>query len=149
MWTIANGQILTLDNLMPRDRILANRCCMRCCNEEFVDHLLISCLVAHSLWMYMLRLFGIDWVMLGSIADLFFCWYHWLGKHNSDIWNLVPGCLMWNIWTERNRCSFEDTGKSLDQLFELCRRTLFDWSRCWGLLDCSTIMDFLLSLSIA
>ena len=38
-----------------------------------VDHLLISCPVSHFLWMYMLRLFGIDWVMPGSIADLFFC----------------------------------------------------------------------------
>ena len=97
----------------------------------------------------MLQLFGMDWVMPSSIADLFFCWYHWLGKHNSDIWNLVLGCLMWNILTERNRRSFEDMGKSLDQLLELCRRTLFDWSRCWGLSDCSTITDFLLSLSIA
>ena len=114
-----------------------------------MEHLLISCLVAHSLWMYMLWLFGIDWVMPGFVVDLFFCWYHWLGKHNSDIWNLVLGCLMWNIWTEWNRRSFEDTGKSLDQLLELCKQTLFDWSRCWGLSDCSTITDFLLSLSIA
>ena len=70
---------------MLRGRTLANRCCMCCCNEEFVDHLLIFCLVVHSLWMDMLHLFGIDWVMLGSVADLFFGWYHWLGKHNSDI----------------------------------------------------------------
>ena len=93
---------------------MVNRCCMCCCNEESVDHLLISCLVAHSLWMYMLRLFGIDWVMLGFVIDLFFCWYQWLGKHNSDIWNLVPGCLMWNIWAERNWRFFEDMAKSLD-----------------------------------
>ena len=33
----------------------------------------------------MLRLFGVDWVMLGLVADLLFCWYHWLGKHSSDI----------------------------------------------------------------
>ena len=114
-----------------------------------MDHLLISCLVAHSLGMHVLRLFGIDWVMPGSIVDLFFCWYHWLEKHNSDIWNLVLGCLMWNIWTERNQCSFEDTRKSLDQLLDLCKRILFDLSRCWGLSDCSTHMDFLLSLRIA
>ena len=93
-----------------------------------MDHLLLFCPITHSLWMYMLRLFGIDWVMLGSIADLVFCWYHSLGKHNSDIWNLVPGCLMWNIWTEWNRHSFEDTEKSLDQLLDLCRQTLFDQS---------------------
>ena len=50
----------------------------------------------------MLRLFGIDWVMPGSVIDLFICWYQWFGKHNSDIWNLVSVCLMWNIWAERN-----------------------------------------------
>ena len=37
-----------------------------------MDHMLISCPVAHSLWMYMLRLFGIDWVMPSSVLDLFF-----------------------------------------------------------------------------
>ena len=75
MWTAAHGQILTLDNLRLQGRILVNCCCMCCCNEESVDHLLISCPIDHSLWMYMLWLFGIDWVMPGSIIDLFFCWY--------------------------------------------------------------------------
>ena len=148
MWTAAHDQILTLDNLILRGHTLANRCCMYCCYEESVDHLLISCPVTHSLWMYMLRLFGIDWVMPSSVADLFFCWYHWLGKHNSNIWNFVLGCLKWTIWTERNQCSFENTRKFLAQLLDLCHRTFFDWSRCWGLSDCFTLMDFLLSLRI-
>ena len=76
---------------------------------------------------------------------------------------------MWVIWTEQNRRSFEDTRKSLVQLLVLCfleytslllikkkkkllvlcQWTLFDWSWCWGLSDCSTHMDFLLSLRIA
>ena len=82
---------------MLRGRPLANRCCMCYCNAESVDHLLLFCSIAHSLWMYMLRLFGIDWVMPSSVVDLLFCWYHWLGKHSFDIWNLVPGCFMWTI----------------------------------------------------
>ena len=110
-----------------------------------MDHLLIFYLVAHFMWMYMLHLFGIDWVMPGLVVDLLFCWYHWLRKHNSDIWNLVSGCLMWTIWTKCIRCFFEDTEKLLAQLLDLCQRTLFDWSRYWGL-GCSTVMDFLLSL---
>ena len=122
---------------------------MCCCNAESLDHLLLFCLIAHSLWTYMLRLFGIDWVMLGSLGDLLFCLHHWLGKHNSNIWNLVPSCLMWTIWTKRNRCSSEDSGKTMVQLVDLCQRTLFDWSRCWGLSDCSTLMDFLLFIRIA
>ena len=91
-------------------------------------------------------LFGIDWGMPGSVADLLFYWYHWLEKHSSDIWNLVLGYLMWIEW---NRRSFEDNGKSVVQLLDLCQRTLFDWSRCWGLPDCSTLMDFLLFIRIA
>ena len=78
MWTAAHGHILTLDNLMLRGRPLANRCYLCCCNAESMDHLLLFCPIAHSLWMYMLRLFGIDWIMLGSIKDLLFCWFHWL-----------------------------------------------------------------------
>ena len=96
----------------------------------------------------MIRLFEIDWVMPGLVVDLLFCWCHWLGKHSSDIWNLVPSCLMWTIWTERNRRSFEDEGKIVVQLVEFCQQTLFDWSRCWGLSDCSTVMDFLSSIRI-
>ena len=113
MWTATHGQILTLDNLMLRVRPLANRCCLCCCNAESVDHLLLFCPIAHSLWMYMLQLLGIVWVMSGLVEDLLFCWYHWLGKHSSDIWDLVPGCLMWTIWAEWNQQSFEDEGKTM------------------------------------
>ena len=66
-------------------RILVNRCCLCCSNAESVDHLLFLCPIAHSLWMYMLRLFGIEWAMPGSVVDLLFCWYHCLGKHSSNI----------------------------------------------------------------
>ena len=148
MWTAIHGQILTLDNLMLRSRPLANRCCLCCNNAESVDHLLFFCPIAHSLWMYLIRLFGIEWVMPGSIVDLLFCLYHWLGKHSSDIWDLVLGCLMWTIWTEWNRRSFEDEGKTVVQLLEFCQRTLFDWSRCWGYSDSSTLLDFLSSIRI-
>ena len=51
---------------------------------------------------------------LGELLELL------LGKFNSDIWNMVPGCLMWIVWTERNRRSFKDTKKSLVHLQALC-----------------------------
>ena len=94
MWTVAHGQILTLDNLMLRGCSLANRFCMCCCNEEPVNHLLIFCSLAHSMWMHMLQLFRIDWVMLSLVADLLCCWHHWPGNYNFDIWNLLPDSLM-------------------------------------------------------
>ena len=60
MWTAAHGRILTLDNLMRRGLSLVNRCYMCCFNEESVDHLLLHYPVAHSLWVQMLQVFGIQ-----------------------------------------------------------------------------------------
>ena len=31
-----------------------------------------------------------------------------MGKHSSQIWNLVPLCILWCIWKERNQRTFED-----------------------------------------
>ena len=83
-----------LGYLMLRGRSLANQCCMCYCNEESMDHLLLHCPMAHSVWVHMLQFFEIQWVMLGSVESLVFCWSYWLGKFNSDFWKLVPSCLM-------------------------------------------------------
>ena len=47
-----------------------------------------------------------------------------LGKFSSDIWNMVPSCLMWVVWLERNRRSFEALERTLDQLQALSQNTL-------------------------
>ena len=91
------------------------------------------------------------WYSLGYAkigGGLLSCWHQWLGKHNLDIWNLVPGCLMWIVWLERNRQSFEDKEKALDELKVLCHRSLLEWSRCWGFTDCSSLSEFLSSLNL-
>ena len=110
-----------------------------------MDHLLIFCLLANSLWVPMLQLFGIQWVMLCFVADSLFGWQQWLRKCNSNIWNLVPGCLMWIIWTKHNWYSFEDAEKSLAQLIILSQWILLHWSRCCGLSNCSSLNDFVLA----
>ena len=76
-----------------------------------------------------LQLFGIHWVMPESVMNSLFCWRNWLGKHGSDTWNLIPGCLMWIVWKEQNHRSFDNSESSLDQLKSVFHRTLFDWSR--------------------
>ena len=76
------------------------------------------------------------------------CWHQWLGKHNSNIWNLISGCLMWIVWLERNHRSFEDNEKTLDELKVLCQHSLFEWSRCWGFTDSSSLSEFMFSLRL-
>ena len=76
----------------------------------------LKLLLSMLLWTFMLQAFGIHWVMPRSVAGLLSCWHQWLGKHNSNIWNLIPGCLMWIVCLERNRRSFENMEKTLDEL---------------------------------
>ena len=149
LWTAAHNRILTLDNLMLRDRIVVNRCCMCCGDGESMDHLLLHCPVTHSLWSFMLQAFGVRWVMPRMMAGLLSCWHQWLGKHNSNIWNLIPGCLMWIVWLERNHHSFENMEKTLDELKILCQHSLFEWARCWGFTDSSSLSEFMFSLRLS
>ena len=73
----------------------------------------------------------------------------WLGTYSSKVWNLVPTCLMWLVWKERNARTFEDVESPIDKLKTLLARTLFEWSRIWGFTHCNSLSDFLISISLS
>uniref|UniRef100_A0A2N9I206 Reverse transcriptase zinc-binding domain-containing protein n=1 Tax=Fagus sylvatica TaxID=28930 RepID=A0A2N9I206_FAGSY len=146
VWTAARGSILTCDNLMRRGYMMVARCCMCCCDGETVAHLLLHCSLARMLWSFVFTAFGIHWVIPRSVVDLLLGWRNWFGKHQSSIWNLVPSCLMWSVWRERNARTFENTCRSADQLQELFVNSLYDWSRVWGFTTANTVAEFIASL---
>ncbi len=111
VWTAAWNKILTCDNLSKRGYTLTSWCCMCCCNGETVDHLLLHCPLAGVLWNWIFLIFGIHWVLSATVASLLFSWQNGLGQHSSDIWNIVPVCLMWTIWKECNQRTFEDVSR--------------------------------------
>lgn len=87
------GLSLTCDSLMRKGYALVGWCYMCRCNGELVDHLLLPCSRV-ALWSNVFCSFGIQWVLAGWVRDLLFGWRNWFGKHSSDIWNVVPFCLM-------------------------------------------------------
>jgi hypothetical protein len=109
--------------------------------------LLLHCAFASKLWGFVFKTFGIHWVILERVVDLLFGWRKWFGKNFSAVWNLVPLCLMWTIWQERNRRIFEDLKRSGNQLLEYFSGLLFDWSRVWGFTAFTSLLDFIASLS--
>jgi hypothetical protein len=88
-------------------------------------------------------------VFPNNIADLLFGWFNCFGKQKSSIWNLVPHCLMWTVWRERNSRVFENEDHSKSKLSELFFGLLFDWARIWSLTSEVSLANFVVSLSFA
>ena len=84
------------------------------CDRESGDHPLLHQVVAQEMWSMLFGLFGISWVMPRSVLGLLDCWQGNFGRHrNLRVWRVVPHCLMWCLWQERNGCSFEDCEQSI------------------------------------
>jgi hypothetical protein len=146
VWSAVWGRILTVDNLMRRGYQLAGWCCMCQRDGETINHLLIHCDKAVGLWSFVFQKFGITWVLSGCVLDLLFGWYNGLGKVQSKIWNMVPLCLLWTLWCERNNRTFENSDRTDSQMQELFSNTLYDWAIAWGYSRCGSVISFLDSL---
>ena len=63
-----------------------------------------------------------------SVLGLLECWQGRFGRHqNGFIWLIVPHCLMWCLWRERNSRSFKDIERSIPNLKSFFFNTLLDW----------------------
>lgn len=65
------------NELQLRSAILDVLCVISMFSGETVDHLFVT--------------------LCEKVIDLLFGWRNWVGKRSSDIWNLVPLCLMWTL----------------------------------------------------
>ena len=88
--------------------------------------------VAAEVWDMVFGLFGVSWVMPSSVVGLFACWQGHFGRlRNGVIWKIVPPCLMWCIWKERNNRCFEDAERTIPDIKLLFFRTLLEWFSDW------------------
>ena len=144
VWTIALGKCLTIDNLRKRKVCILDWCYMCKCNCESIDHLFLHCPVDLELWNMVFGLFGVYWVMPLSIDGLFGCQQGRFGHHrNGDLWMVVPHCLLWYIWKERNSRCFEDIERSMPDIKLLFFKTLLVWFSVWRNHLFSSILDLL------
>ena len=128
VWTVALGKCLTIDNLRRRKVWILDWCYMCKCNGESVDHLFLHCPVAMDMWAMVFGLFGVSWFMPQSVVGLLACWQGSFGCHrNRYIWLMVPHCLLWCLWRERNNRCFKDKERSISDLKLFFFRILMDW----------------------
>ena len=143
-WTSALGKVLTIDNLRKRGLIIQEWCCIYKRSREDVDHLFLHCSVAMELWSLVFGLFGVQWVMPRFVMDLFCSWMGNRGRHSSIlIWKMIPHCLVWCIWRERNSCHFEDSERSIPELKMFFFHTLFDWVAGLGAFSIHSVLELI------
>ena len=82
--------ILTLDQLKRHGRAVANRCFLCEEDEETIEHLLIHCKKAKTLWDLFLSIVGTSWVFPCSVLHTLLAWQGAsVGKKIKKIWRTL------------------------------------------------------------
>lgn len=97
-------------------------------NRETVDHLLLNFEVARVLWNAIFTRFSLSWAMPIRVVDFFACWWTDGRSRSAAVWKMVPSCLMWCLWRERNDRIFEDKEMTFEELRTFFFYSLYTWS---------------------
>ena len=128
VWTATLNRILTLDNLIRCRQVLVNWCCMCRAAVESIGHLLLHCMVATELWSLILAIFKVQWVQPRSVTTALWSWQGGrVDKRRRKAWMYAPFCLMWSIWLERNKRTFQDVACSVVSLKSRLLSVLLSW----------------------
>ena len=79
-----------------------------------------------------------------SVRDLFDCWQGCLKSHPClGIWRLVPHCVLWCIWRERNDRHSEDCEWTMLEFKLFFFQTLYEWVVGLGIFSLHTIVELI------
>ncbi|WMV38554.1 hypothetical protein MTR67_031939 [Solanum verrucosum] len=127
-WLVASQAVLTQDNLMKRGRQLCSRCFFCEAEIETVNHLFLQCKVTGKLWQWFINLRGIGWAMPRHTSEVLACWNRDGNQsEHKKRWKIVPSCIWWTIWKERNQRCFENKNIPFQSIKMNCLATFYFW----------------------
>ncbi|KAJ9562049.1 hypothetical protein OSB04_007209 [Centaurea solstitialis] len=98
------------------------------CEVETVDHALINCTRVKSLWERIGRWWKVECGECRSIEEI---WSVSNQRGNSEKgtkrWLATSWCILYLLWSERNKLVFEQVNNSLDDLFLIFQRKSYEW----------------------
>ena len=82
------------------------------------------------------------------VVDVLYGWKICVATHGNLLaWKIIPVCLIWLIWRERNNRTFNCVELATMGLKNLFLRMLFEWFCTLGNIEEHSILDFIGSLS--
>lgn len=143
-WLALKIACLTVDNLCRRNFQLVSRCYLCQESAESVNHLFLHCAVAAGIWHMFLSLFSLNWVMPQTIREVVVSWGHLtVDGAIRNTWRMIPACIFWCLWTERNQRCFEGISTPNRSLKAKCLFSLFCWSNLSYVNSYTAFLDLL------
>lgn len=116
---------------MPKRKFqIASRCFL--CNEEpeTNNHLFLHCKVTVQLWSLFFNLTGVKWTTPKHASNLLNCWIRRGGsKSQTRWWRVIPSCICWTVWKERNGRCLDDRLNSMQKTKENCIANFHFWCK--------------------
>ena len=141
-WLLAKEAVLTQENIKKRKFQLCSRCYL--CKEqaETINHLFLHCKWTDQLWRIFSSLRKITWVKPRNIAQLLNCWIN-IGNTTikEERWRIVPTCIWWTVWKERNQICFKGKKNNLQNFKMNCTALYYFWCKQKVLVQAEELFD--------
>ena len=92
------------------------------------------------------------WGSVGDAKDISLSTFYMMELAGHSFFQCLEygtGVSYWLTWKEHNARTFEDTERAMDLLKSLLTRTLFKWPRIWGFMHCTSLLEFINSVSFS
>ncbi|XP_070006138.1 uncharacterized protein [Nicotiana sylvestris] len=126
---LAKEAVLTPDNLIKRGFQLCSRCYLRGEEAETINHLFLHYRVTLQLRRIFINLRGILWVMPRRIPEVLTCGNREGNLSSNKERKIVPACIWWTIWEERNQRCFEDRYSNIQKMKMKCLVLFYFWCK--------------------
>ncbi|WMV14425.1 hypothetical protein MTR67_007810 [Solanum verrucosum] len=87
------------------------------------------------------------WVMPRDTLEVLECWNKYsCQSEQKERWKIIPACIWWTVWKERNQRCFEDNHSSIQKLKMKCLALFYFWCKHEYMEDIESFIDVLGSL---
>lgn len=115
IWLVVKNKVLTMNTLMRRGFVMANRCNLCFQKEEDINHILIHCDYTMQIWDRLWRegkiLFQKPHTSTGFIQAMD------SEKEKGQPWIILIAHIWWQIWKQRNARIFENKLTEAEEVY--------------------------------